>query len=375
MRGSGRIFKRKNSRFWWIAYCHRGKEFPESSGSCDAKDAERLLKRRLKEIGADSLGLKAFVGPSQDRLRVGELLDALEADLKLRRVRSLAGIRSHLKQIRAAFGDRRAVEVRAETVDSYIEARLSEKEPPAPATVNRETGLLSQAFRLAVKRRQLSVAPEIRKLSERGNARQGFYEHAEFENLVKELPGYLQDFARFGYLTGWRKGEIKSLVWTNLDVEARVIRLRGLDSKNGEPRKVPLEGELWDIIERRWNARTYEKSNETVGVSLYVFHQDGRPIGDFRKAWDSACKKAELPGKLFHDFRRTAARNMRRAGVPEKLCMEITGHKTRAMFDRYNITDERDLREAMQKTQQYLQTVQSERKLIPMRKTGTGDSE
>ena len=84
MRGSGRVFQRPNSAFWWIAYCHRGEEIRESSGSDDRKAAERLLKRRLKEIGADSLGLKAFVGPSQDRITVGELLTALEADFRRR---------------------------------------------------------------------------------------------------------------------------------------------------------------------------------------------------------------------------------------------------------------------------------------------------
>jgi len=144
MRGTGRIFKRPNSANWWIAYCHRGKEIRESSGSDDRKIAERLLKRRLKEIGADSLGLKAFVGPQQDRILVNELLDALEADLKLRQVRSLTRIQSHLKRARNAFGDRRALDVRTETVDRYIEFRLSEK--AAPATVNRES--LARPFQL-----------------------------------------------------------------------------------------------------------------------------------------------------------------------------------------------------------------------------------
>ena len=122
MRGNGRIFKRPNSTFYWIAYCHRGKEVRESSSSAERKDAERLLKRRLKEVGADSLGLKAFVGPSQDRVLAGELLDALEADLRIRKVRSLAGIQSHLKQVRAAFGDRRAMVITTEAVDHYIES-------------------------------------------------------------------------------------------------------------------------------------------------------------------------------------------------------------------------------------------------------------
>lgn len=352
MRGMGRIFKRPNSSSWWIAYCHRGKEIRESSGSDERKLAERLLKQRLKEIGADSLGLKAFVGPQQDRILVSELLDALEADLKLRQVRSLTRIQSHLKRAQNAFGDRRALDVTTETVDRYIEFRLSEK--AAPATVNRETGLLAQAFKLAVERQRISTAPKIRKLSEKGNARQGFFEKGDFEEMVKGLPDYLRDFSSFGYLTGWRRGEIASLTWTDLDIDSRMILLRGPESKNGHLRKVPLEGKLWEIIERRLNKRSYQKPDGTVEMSLYVFHRKGRPIGDFRKSWDSALKDAGLGKKLFHDFRRTAARNMRRAGVPEKVCMDILGHRTTSMFLRYNITDERDLREAMQKTESTL---------------------
>ena len=242
----------------------------------------------------------------------------------------------------------------------------------AKATVNRETQLLGQAFRLAIERKKLRAAPKIRRLSEKGNERCGFFEKADFEALVEQLPDYLQDFTRFGFLTGWRKGEIASLVWSDLDLDARIIILRGQEAKNGHSRKVPLEGELWAIIERRCNARRYKQPDDTVGISQHVFHREGKPIGDYRKAWASASKKARLEGKLFHDFRRTAARNMRRAGVSEKVCMDLLGHKTTSMFHRYNITDERDLREAIQNPQQYLKTVPSERNVVPFKKIAGG---
>ena len=303
---------------------------------------------------------------------VGELLDVLGADLRIRKVRSLAGIQSHLKQVKSAFGDRRARAITTEAVDNYIESRLAEG--MAPATVNRETGLLAQALRLAVDRHRLSAAPKIRRLSESDNVRTGFFEHADFMAMVEKLPDYVRDFCHFGYLTGWRRGEIASLVWADLDIDARMILLRGPEAKNGRARKVALEGELWEIIERRGNERSYQKPDGTVGMSLYVFHRKGQPIGDFRKVWDSAHKVAGLEKKLFHDFRRTAARNMRRAGVPEKVCMDLLGHRTTSMFHRYSICDEQDICEAVIKTQQYLKTVSSVRAVVPVKKASGENS-
>ena len=100
-----------------------------------------------------------------------------------------------------------------------------------------------------MERRRLSIAPHIRHLSEHGNARQGFVADWEFRSVVDSLPGYLKDFARFGYLTGWRRGEIASLRWE--DIDGNVIRLRAENSQNGEARSITLDGELAELIERR----------------------------------------------------------------------------------------------------------------------------
>jgi integrase len=218
------------------------------------------------------------------------------------------------------------------------------EEGKKPATVNRETQLLGQAFRLAQERLLVQRVPHIRHLPER-NARQGFFEQDEFKRVVEYLPSYLKDFARFAYLSGWRKGEIAQLQWSDVDRQARVIRLRPAASKTQDGRVLVLHGELWGLIERQWEAR---------GSVLWVFHRREFQIGDLKKAWRTACRKAGVPGKLFHDLRRTAVRNMVRAGVPERVAMAISGHKTRSIFDRYNIVNEDDLREAMTKTEIYL---------------------
>jgi integrase len=287
-RGDGRVFSRKDTTILWCAYYLRGKEYRESTGTPDQVKALKFLKRRLKEVGADQIGKATFVGPQQERMKVCSLLDALEEDYKLRSKDS-PQFRTHLKHIRGYFGAWRAVEVSAEAVDKYISGR--QEAGYAPASINRSTQLLAQAFTLAVDRKHLSSAPQIRHLSEKGNARQGFFADADFHALKDRLPAHLQDFVHFGYLTGWRKGEIASLRWS--DMEGDVVRLRGENSKNGEGRTVPLSGDLVGLIERRRTDRQVKTESGAL-LAAFVFHQKGEPIGDFRKAWATACVAANL---------------------------------------------------------------------------------
>ena len=334
-RGEGRIFARKGSRFWWISYYHNGKEQREvaqhvrTGKKIEAteegrREAEKFLKHRLGEMAAERHGGPSFVGPQQQRIKVSELLDALEADYKLRGKDS-PQCRSRLKHLRQYFGTWRANEVSAEAVDRYISERR--RAGSTDATINRHTQLLAQAFKLAIERNHLSAAPQIRHLSEKGNARQGFFTDADFHAVRDKLPEYLRDFVQFGYLTGWRKGEIASLKWE--DVEGDLVRLRGENSKNGEARSVTLSGDLADLIDR-CKAQRQVKTKSGVLLSAYVFHQKGEPVGDFRKAWATACVAAGLGqfvcsfctqpvaghmcescnretryvGRIFHDLRR-----------------------------------------------------------------------
>jgi integrase len=396
MRGNGRIFTRKNSAVLWCAYYLRGKEYRESTGHSDPKKAEKFLKARLREVGADQLGVRPFVGPAAERVKISCDLDAgqelrakcdclccaLERDLKFRGKESQQNT-SNLNRVRRDFGGLRAIALTADDVDKYIEQRLAEGS--APASINRTTQLLGQAFHFAIQRKRLTSAPAIRHLSEAGNVRQGFFSESEFRAVVDNLPDYMKDFVRFAYFTGMRRGEITSLRWE--DVDGDVIRLRAENAKNGEARAVPLEGELAELIERCREARHVKREVRPLMLADRIFHRDGEPVGDFRKAWATACcmagagrlvcptcegpvdperkcaqcsrtwarEELKYVGRIFHDFRRTAVRDMVRAGVPETVAMTISGHKTRSMLDRYNVTNDRDQREALRATQEYRQ--------------------
>jgi len=125
-------------------------------------------------------------------------------------------------------------------------------------------------------------------------------------------------------------------------------------------------------MERRWAAREYKTRDRVTRLSDYIFHRRGKRIVDFKKAWVKACEEAKLPGKLFHDLRRTAVRNMVRAGVPQSVATAISGHRTHSMFLRYNITSGDDMREAIRRTQAHLSTMSGKRKVVrmPARKRG-----
>ena len=112
-------------------------------------------------------------------------------------------VASVVKPLRQRFGVWRAVDLTSEIIGKYIEALR--EEGYSNASVNRRTQILGQAFKVAIRNKQLSQQPYIPRLSEVGNAREGFSETADFQAIVRQLPEYLRDFCRFGFFTGWRK--------------------------------------------------------------------------------------------------------------------------------------------------------------------------
>jgi integrase len=190
------------------------------------------------------------------------------------------------------------------------------------------------------------------------NIRKGFFEYKDFVSLRNALPAYLKPVVTFAYHTGWRRSEILNLTWDRVDIKEGTVSLDPGETKNDDGRTLYLNEELLKEMHSL-------QSKRRLGFP-YVFHRDGHRIKDYRDAWRSACKKIGLqvkdektgrmiPAKLFHDFRRTGVRNMVRAGVNERVAMVILGHKTRSVFDRYNIINNDDLKDATQKQEKYLQ--------------------
>ncbi len=169
-------------------------------------------------------------------------------------------------------------------------------------------------------------------------------------------------FSKMMILSETDSGECPPL--TAVDRSAGEVRLG--TSKSGHGRVLPLDGTLRDVIERRWAAREYQSADGVTSLSEFVFHHHGRPIVDFKKSWASACKKAGIPGKLFHDLRRTAIRNTVRAGVPQSVAMSISGHRTISTFLRYNITSDEDRREAIRKAEAYVKGTAARRGVVSM---------
>ncbi len=113
-------------------------------------------------------------------------------------------------------------------------------------------------------------------------------------------------------------------------------------TKNDDGRVFPFTQELRELLVQQ-KEQTEKLQRQKDMLIPWVFHREGKKVGDFRKSWATACKKAGVPGRIPHDFRRTAVRNLVRAGVPERVAMQMTGHKTRSVFERYNIVSEGDL--------------------------------
>ena len=288
--------------------------------------------------------------PRASKVTVRDLADHLTNEYAANQRRSGERLRFSLAHLLPVFGVRRAVHVTAAEIDAYKAQRLAEG--AANATINRELAALKRMYSLAVQGERIPSGPHIAMLRE-SNTRSGFFERDQFEAIRRRLPEEIRPVVTFAYVTGWRtQSEVLTLQWRQIDFDAGTVRLDPGTTKNGEGRMFVMTPELREcLLAQRAITEKYQREHDKI-VS-HVFHRASQPIKSFRNAWKTACAYLGLTGRIPHDFRRTAVRNLERAGVSRSTAMKMTGHKTEAVYRRYAIVSEQDLREAATKLALY----------------------
>lgn len=321
-------------------------------------DAERELASRLGDVAK---GLPVSSKPNT--VLFGELADDVLTDYEVNDYSSYAHaeLRYRLHMI-PVFGRKKACQITTAQIKKYIVRR--QNEGAAIGTVNRELQLMRHTFNLAIEGRKLLVKPHVPMLRET-NVRSGFFTRVEVDRLAKCLRQPLSSMVLFGFLTGWRLGEIRRLMWRNVDFVAGEIRIDVGRDKNRAGRVFPMTPELRALLTARLTAQRVairkmkSKITSAVGATLgIVFSVNGfEAVGEFRKSWLTACHRAGLPClyskdtkkpikalRTFHDLRRSFAREMDCRGMRRGAIKMLAGWKTDSVFERYNIVSEADLR-------------------------------
>ena len=287
--------------------------------------------------------LTCTFGPQGPTL--GNLIDAYLQDYQVRQFRSQSTARGRTAHLTAFFG--RAARAAALTTHQIRQYQLARRAAgAATGTINRETSALHRMCTLAVHWGWLDTVPGFPDRLRENPPRQGFFEHPEYLAVRAHLPAPWQDILDLAYYSGWRKNEILGLTWEEIDMAGGVVRLSPARSKTLVGRMLPISQPIAEALARRRARRDPD--------SPLVFHRDGIPVRRWRTAWRTACQAAGVPTRFLHDCRRTAARNLIRASVPERVAMLLTGHKSRAIFDRYNIIHEQELLDAGDQLVAYL---------------------
>lgn len=332
-RGSGSVYKKRG--VYYIAYYVNGEQVCESAKTTDKTEARRILQARLGQLAEGR-----YVGPAAERVTFADLEAMILADYKVNEKKSQGDVEWRIRcHLRPFFGHKRAHEITTTDVQAYIVKRQGQG--AKNGSINRELAALKRMFNLAMQAERITKKPYIPSLEE-NNARKGFFEQREYEAVLAKLPEHHRPVVSFAYQTGWRiRSEVLPLTWGQVDIEAGTARLETGTTKNKDGRLIYLTAELRAVLLNQW-----EDHRAWYPECPFVFHDRGRQVKTFYKSWREACRAAGLPGKLGHDLRRTAVRNMVRAGIPERVAMQMSGHKTRSVFDRYHIVSEGDLREA-----------------------------
>ena len=333
----------KESKFWHYTLTHRGKRERGSTGETSYKEAQKFRARRMLELGLNRPAPKDI-----ERVGFADLVEQVRSHYKKNRLRSIKHVELAARHLERAFGSWRAMDITPAAISRYQADRLDGS--AAPATVNWETGMLRQGFRLCKKLGMLAEVPDFESLRVR-NTRTGFVTEHDLQELLGHMPDEHRGWVEFAYITGWRvSSEVLSREWRHVDFSQGTVRLEPHETKNDEARVFPLDTvpRLRAVLERQWeNKRRIERGRKKVVTHVFTY-DDGRQIKNPRRSWQHACQAAAL-NVIPHDFRRSAVRNIERAGISRSVAKLLVGHKSDAIYERYFIGDEVALQEAGQK--------------------------
>jgi integrase len=344
------------------------KYYVRHAGKDTSTKTDRLpaAKNFVKKMAGEQAHETRRKNAHPEEVTIGTLLDLVIEDYQANGQKTVKTVKGQIKHsLRPFFGDMLAGDLDTDRIEQWLawrkKRRLRKSVRPGheqlqPASINRELSVLRRAYQLGYERKPQLVEkiPPIKKLAE-NNVRKGFVSPAEYRSLLEELPAYLRGITVVAFHAANRKGELFNLEWPDVDLDGKppIFTLWPGETKNKQGRTLPiLEGEMMDTL------RALKKEHdEKYPKETHVFlNGEGKPLQYhmMRKVWDDACTRANLPGLLFHDLRRSGVRNLRRAGVTQKVAREFSGHKTDSVFDRYNISDFDDLKDAAAKLATYL---------------------
>jgi len=357
------VYRQRGKTIWMLKYYRNGCPIYESSGTSIKDEATSILRKREGAI-ADGQPISNAVGKIRFEAAAANLVN----EYKVNDRRSLAVLERRLrKHLIPFFANRKLSTITTAEVRRFVAYRQEQGiiavrgrrrgqriGDVSNAEINRELAVLKRMFTLAMHDGLLLHRPHIPMLRE-NNVRTGFFEHEQYEAVRRHLPASIQPVIDFAFETGWRiASEVLPLQWRNIDFAAGEIRLDAGTTKNGEGRVFTMTTTLRHLLEQQHQA--HQRLAKRGMMCPWIFFRmvaDGRggqpsprPITRFTKAWTAACTAAGCPGRIPHDFRRTAIRNMVRAGISERVAMKLSGHKTPSVFQRYNIVSDGDLREA-----------------------------
>jgi integrase len=323
------------SRTWWCGYRIPGKTV--------YRNTNLEIKSKAKRQLSVWEGNRKLGNPQTDRTTIDELCVDYLTDYRVNHRRTVDQAGTYVERIKEQFSGRRAATMTAADVKDWC--LELEQNGLGTATINRHLSALIRMFNLGAESGKVAQVPVIKKRRE-ANVRKGFMGDVEHLAILAQVPFWCQVVCETAFTYGWRRGEIQGLQRNQLDFPARTIRLDPGETKNEEGRVVALTESLYEkYLALEMETRALEA---TTGLKISaVFHRrNGKPIKDFRSLWNEACKRAGVAGRLFHDYRRTAVRNMERARVPRSTAMKISGHKTESIYKRYAIVDQEMMAEA-----------------------------